>query len=124
MEFHDAEKASSYVSPSTAVDDGQAVAGQDPSARHNVSRPSFTDLSTTDEVPIDNDREHVSPDVPVTEPNPEALVRQPSGPIYSVFSPGTKKWIIAVVTLTSFISPMTAVSMTLIKRLPVVRHEA
>lgn len=114
MEFHDPEKASSYVSPTTAVDDAQAVAGQDPSARHNLSRPSSTDLSTTDEVVIDNDREHVASVVPDTEPNPEALVRQPSGPVYSAFTPGMKKWIIAVVTLTSFISPMTAVSMTLI----------
>lgn len=112
MEFHDPEKVSSYVSPTAAVDEAQAVAGQDPSARHNLTRPSSTDLSTTDEVPTDNVSGHGSPGAPDTEPNPEALVRQPSGPVYSVFSPGMKKWIIAVVTLTSFISPMTAVSMT------------
>lgn len=110
MEFHDPEKASSYVTPTTAVDEAQAVAGQDPLARHNIDRPSSSDLSTTDEVPTNNNNERASLDVADTEPNLEALSQQPSGPVYSVFSPGMKKWIIAVVTLTSFISPMTAVS--------------
>ncbi|KAJ9149046.1 Chloramphenicol resistance protein [Pleurostoma richardsiae] len=40
--------------------------------------------------------------------DPGNLARVPSGPAYSVFSKGTKRWIIAMVTFSSFVSPMTA----------------
>lgn len=113
MEFHDPEKPTSHPSSTplhAVVDVAQAEAGQDPSARHIINRPSQTDFHSSDDLPTDNSSAHVSPDDPDTEPDPEVLVRQPSGPVYSVFSPGMKRWIILVVTFTSFISPMTAVS--------------
>ncbi|KJR87943.1 uncharacterized protein SPSK_07321 [Sporothrix schenckii 1099-18] len=40
--------------------------------------------------------------------DPEQLSRVVSGPPYSVFTPGMKRYIIIMVTFTSFISPMTA----------------
>ncbi|KAJ9149531.1 Chloramphenicol resistance protein [Coniochaeta hoffmannii] len=42
------------------------------------------------------------------ERDPEAMQRVPSGPAYSAFSKPMKKWIIAMVTVSSFVSPMTA----------------
>lgn len=93
------------------VDDASAVAGQGPSGKHLIKPSnSQTDLNSSDEGPTDNTSEHAELDTPDTEPDPEALTRAPSGPVYSVFTPGMKRWIIAVVMLTSFISPMTAVS--------------
>lgn len=88
----------------------QAESGQDPSVRHIDKLPSQTDLTASDGANTDNGSEHISPDARDTEPDPEALVRQLSGPAYSVFSRCMKRWIIAIVTLTSFVSPMTAVS--------------
>lgn len=114
MEFHDPEKNTMYISPPTPPEivaaDAQAIAGQDPSALHIINRPlSVSDGNSFDGGPTDNSSEQASPDTPDTEPDPEALTRQPSGPAYSIFSTGMKRWIIAVVTLTSFLSPMTAV---------------
>lgn len=116
MEFHDPEKDTMYTSPTPPIvaAEAQAMAGQDPSALHIINRPhSVSDGHSSDDGPTDNSSETVSPDTPDTdpelEPDPEALTRQPSGPAYSVFSNGMKKWIIAVVTMTSFLSPMTAV---------------
>lgn len=116
MEFHDPEKDfPSYVShtpPEGVVDVASAVAGQDPAVRFSIHRhQSPIDVNSSDDGPTDNSSDRASPDTPDTEPDPEAaLARVPSGPVYSVFSTGMKRWIIAVVTLTSFISPMTAVS--------------
>ncbi|CAK7266228.1 hypothetical protein SEPCBS57363_001989 [Sporothrix epigloea] len=53
------------------------------------------DHSGTDDIPPDND-------------DPEQLSRVVSGPPYTVFSKGMRRYIIAMVTCTSFISPMTA----------------
>lgn len=114
MEFHDPEKDTMYIPPTppkVVAADAQAMAGQDPSALHIINRPqSVSDDNSSDGGPTDNSSsENASPDTPDTEPDPEALTRQPSGPAYSIFSTGMKRWIIAVVTLTSFLSPMTAV---------------
>ncbi|KUI53828.1 Quinidine resistance protein 1 [Cytospora mali] len=103
MEFHDPEKNTSLVSQTSpeAIADSQAIAGQGPSTR-NINRPhSPADVQSSDDGPTD--AEH-----PDTEPDPETLTQTTSGPVYSVFTPGMKKWIITVVTFTSFISPMTA----------------
>ncbi|KAK0621721.1 major facilitator superfamily domain-containing protein [Bombardia bombarda] len=46
-----------------------------------------------------------------TSSDPESsgsLGRVPSGPPYSVFSKGTKRWIIGMITFAGFVSPMTA----------------
>lgn len=116
MEFHDPEKASCRSStppppPPAVVDDASAVAGQGPSAKHLLNASiSQTDLNSLDEGPTDDISDRADPDTPDTEPDPEALTRTPSGPVYSVFTPGMKRWIIGIVMLTSFISPMTAVS--------------
>lgn len=102
---------SSSPPPIPTVDDASAVAGQRPPAAKLVAHEpqSQTDLaSSADEEPATNTSEDGEPDTPDTDP--EVLTRTPSGPVYSVFSPGMKRWIIAVVMLTSFISPMTAVS--------------
>lgn len=117
MEFHDPEKASyrsSTPPPPAIVDDASAIAGQGPSAKHLLN-PSVSqnDLNSLDEEPTDNISDHADPECPDTEPDPEALTRAPSGPVYSIFTPGMKRWIIAIVMLTSFISPMTAVSIFL-----------
>ncbi|KAF4950395.1 hypothetical protein FGADI_8214 [Fusarium gaditjirri] len=40
--------------------------------------------------------------------DPESMSRVSSGPAYSVFSKNTKRWILALVTAASFVSPMTA----------------
>lgn len=40
--------------------------------------------------------------------DPESLARVSSGPAYSVFSRGMRRWIIAMVAFSSFVSPMTA----------------
>ncbi|KAG5797708.1 hypothetical protein H9Q69_003228 [Fusarium xylarioides] len=40
--------------------------------------------------------------------DPESMTRVSSGPAYSVFSKNTKRWILALVTAASFVSPMTA----------------
>ncbi len=40
--------------------------------------------------------------------DPEALTRISSGPAYSVFSKSTRRWVVTLVTFTSFVSPMTA----------------
>ncbi|RGP60166.1 hypothetical protein FLONG3_10962 [Fusarium longipes] len=40
--------------------------------------------------------------------DPENMTRVPSGPAYSTFSKNTKRWILALVTAASFVSPMTA----------------
>lgn len=113
MEFHDAEKDTMYISstpPEVVAADAQAIAGQDPSALHSINRPlSVSDGNSTDGGPTGNSSDTASPDTPDTEPDPEALTRVHSGPAYSIFSTGMKRWIIAVVTLTSFLSPMTAV---------------
>ncbi|CAK7564001.1 MAG: hypothetical protein SEPTF4163_001884 [Sporothrix epigloea] len=53
------------------------------------------DHSGTEDIRPDND-------------DPEQLSRVVSGPPYTVFSKGTRRYIIAMVTCTSFISPMTA----------------
>ncbi|KAJ4422874.1 hypothetical protein N0V82_002399 [Gnomoniopsis sp. IMI 355080] len=111
MEFHDPEKASfrSSTPPAAIVDDASAVAGQGPSAKHLFNSPnSHTDLDSSDEGPTGNTIDRAEPDIPDTEPDPEALTRASSGPVYSIFTPGMKRWIIAIVMLTSFISPMTA----------------
>ncbi|KAH8913032.1 MFS general substrate transporter [Coniochaeta sp. PMI_546] len=42
------------------------------------------------------------------ERDPESIQRVPSGPAYSSFSRPMKRWIIAMVTISSFVSPMTA----------------
>lgn len=93
MEFHDPEKSTTFVSHTLpGAVDSQAIAGQ----------------SLSDEGPTD--AEHSTEDAaPDTESDPEALTRANSGPVYSAFTPGMKRWIITVVTFTSFISPMTAV---------------
>lgn len=132
MEFLDPEKdpgrSSSTPPPIPAVDDASAIAGQGPptAAKQSMAGgqqpnepPSQTDLSSSsadEERPViitseeeEEEGEQVV-DTPDTDPDPEVLTRAPSGPVYSVFSPGMKRWIIAVVMLTSFISPMTAVS--------------
>lgn len=79
----------------------------------NVAPPlqSQFDLNSSDEGPTDTN-EHAEADTPDTDPDPEALTRASSGPVYSVFTPGMKRYIITIVMLTSFLSPMTAVSMT------------
>ncbi|KAL2262074.1 hypothetical protein VTK26DRAFT_2536 [Humicola hyalothermophila] len=41
-------------------------------------------------------------------PDPESLHPVSSGPAYSVFSKGTKRWVIAMATFAGFVSPMTA----------------
>lgn len=112
MEFHDPEKSTPTVSqlPAETFSDSGAIAGQSPDAKHTVDRAqSSADVHTSDDSPTDADpsTEDAAPD---TEPDPEALTRVPSGPAYSAFSPAMKKWIITVVSFTSFISPMTAVS--------------
>ncbi|CAN8101802.1 unnamed protein product [Discula destructiva] len=107
MEFHHPEKASLTTPAPAAIDDASAVAGQGPHVIDN----SRNDLDSPDKGPTDDTASDPEPDTqgsPDTEPDPEALARAPSGPVYSVFTPGMKRWIIAVVTLTSFISPMTA----------------
>lgn len=38
----------------------------------------------------------------------EDLSRVPSGPAYSVFSRGTRRWLVAMTTVAAFVSPMTA----------------
>lgn len=52
-----------------------------------------------------------------SNPNPDnnpdrdpeaALTRLPSGPAYTTFPPSTRKWIVTMITLAGFISPMTA----------------
>ncbi|KAK7734240.1 hypothetical protein SLS53_007888 [Cytospora paraplurivora] len=110
MEFHDPEKSTPTVSqsPAEAFSDSEAIAGQGPDAKHTVDRAqSSADVHTSDDSPTDADpsTDDAAPD---TEPDPEALTRVPSGPAYSAFSPAMKKWIITVVSFTSFISPMTA----------------
>ena len=40
--------------------------------------------------------------------DPETIGRVPSGPAYCTFSTSTKRWVIAMVTMSSFVSPMTA----------------
>ncbi|KAK1780173.1 MFS general substrate transporter [Copromyces sp. CBS 386.78] len=41
--------------------------------------------------------------------DPEAaLTRAPSGPVYTTFTPTTRKWIVTMITFAGFISPMTA----------------
>ncbi|KAK4198354.1 major facilitator superfamily domain-containing protein [Triangularia verruculosa] len=40
--------------------------------------------------------------------DPEALTQVPSGPVYSVFSKRTKRWIVTMIAFSSFVSPMTA----------------
>ncbi|KAJ4270253.1 hypothetical protein NW762_001929 [Fusarium torreyae] len=40
--------------------------------------------------------------------DPESMTRVPSGPAYSTFSKNTKRWILAMVTAASFVSPLTA----------------
>lgn len=100
MEFHDPEKEISLVSQTLpGAIDSQAIAGQGPSAGHVHS----SDDGPTD---VEHSTEDAAPDM---EPDPEALTRASSGPVYSAFTPGMKRWIITVVTFTSFISPMTAV---------------
>jgi MFS family permease len=56
------------------------------------------------------DEDDASSDVgtAAAERDPEAMERVPSGPAYSTFSKPMKKWIIAMVTISSFVSPMTA----------------
>lgn len=106
MEFHDPEKDTSIVSQTLpGAVDSQAIAGQGPSAEHGH-------VHSSDDGPTD--AEHTEDAAPDTEPDPEALTRAPSGPVYSAFSPGMKRWIITVVTFTSFISPMTAVRTPLV----------
>lgn len=101
MEFHDPEKDTSLVSHTLPVaNNSQAISGQGPSA----GPFQLSDDGPTD---AENSTEDAAPD---TEPDPEALTRANSGPVYSAFTPGMKRWIITVVTFTSFISPMTAVS--------------
>lgn len=113
MEFHDSEKDTMYTSPTPpelVATDAQAMAGQDPSVLHTIDRPNSTKSDNAfDGGPNGGGSGTASPDSPDTEPDAEALTRQPSGPAYSVFSAGMKRWIIAVVTMTSFLSPMTAV---------------
>ncbi|KAK3323390.1 major facilitator superfamily domain-containing protein [Cercophora scortea] len=41
-------------------------------------------------------------------PDPESLSRVSSGPAYSAFSKSMKRWIVAMATLASFVSPMSA----------------
>ncbi|KAK3389491.1 major facilitator superfamily domain-containing protein [Podospora didyma] len=38
----------------------------------------------------------------------QSLGREPSGPLYSIFSRKTKRWIVAMATIAGFVSPMTA----------------
>ncbi|OIW32725.1 chloramphenicol resistance protein [Coniochaeta ligniaria NRRL 30616] len=56
------------------------------------------------------DEDDVSSDVGTAHPerDPEAIQRVPSGPAYSSFSKPMKRWIIAMVSISSFVSPMTA----------------
>lgn len=95
MEFHDPEKDTSIVSQTLpGAVDSQTIAGHG-------------HVHSSDDGPTD--AEHSTEDAaPDPEPDPEALTRASSGPVYSAFSPGMKRWIITVVTFTSFISPMTA----------------
>ncbi|KAK3943259.1 putative transporter AQR1 [Diplogelasinospora grovesii] len=55
-------------------------------------------LRTADDGPSDGN----------TSSDLETLARAPSGPPYSAFSKGTKRWIVTMVTFSSFVSPMTA----------------
>ncbi|KAF3767086.1 hypothetical protein M406DRAFT_89657 [Cryphonectria parasitica EP155] len=107
MEFRDAEKDDSsclaHTPPEGVVDAASSLAGQDPVARHTLSHCSPADVASSDDEPTDNSSDRAVPDA-----DPEALARVSTGPVYSTFSTGMKRWIIAVVTLTSFISPMTA----------------
>lgn len=45
---------------------------------------------------------------PAEGPKADDLSRVPSGPAYSVFSRGTRRWLVAMATAASFVSPMTA----------------
>lgn len=54
------------------------------------------------------EEEAVPPTPNARDGDPETLSRISSGPAYSVFSPSMKNWIIGMMTVTSFVSPMTA----------------
>jgi MFS transporter len=45
---------------------------------------------------------------PVPVPGEKTLTRTSSGPAYTVFSRGTRRWMVAMATVASFVSPMTA----------------
>lgn len=66
-----------------------------------VSSHSATDPNSNSHGNVDVD-DSTNPD------DPEQLSRVVSGPAYSVFSDGMKRYIVILVTFTSFISPMTA----------------
>lgn len=66
---------------------------------HETSPP---DAITEDE-PSPPDHDHGG-----ARSDPEELSRVPSGPVYSTFSKSTRRWIVAMVTISSFVSPMTA----------------
>lgn len=63
---------------------------------------------------VSGDHEPISPAEAGSDPDgahgsePESLRQVPSGPAYSIFSKHTKRWVVAMVTVSSFISPMTA----------------
>lgn len=73
----------------------------------------LADHEPPDQIPDEDspDEDDVSSDVGAEQPageDPESMQRVPSGPAYSSFSKPMKRWIIAMVTVSSFVSPMTA----------------
>jgi len=81
-------------------------------SHHPLSQPSEVPpacLSMADEkkmnMPIPSDE---SPSDDSSGPDPESLNRVPSGPPYTVFTRGERRWIIAMATFAGFVSPMTA----------------
>lgn len=84
------------------MDPPRPVAGQD-------------DALIMEPIRVPSDGEYPSPTHPPDVPGPktadsakDGLARVPSGPAYSVFSRGTRRWLVTMSTIAAFVSPMTA----------------
>ncbi|CAK7239469.1 MAG: hypothetical protein STHCBS139747_000900 [Sporothrix thermara] len=91
-----------HLSPPPDAANDLSATEQDDAVTGNSNSNDDTANEITDDGESDNGN------APHDSNDPEQLSRVASGPPYSVFSKGMKRYIIIMVTFTSFISPMTA----------------
>jgi MFS family permease len=98
--------SASTLAPTSSATSTPSQSGQDEKEKSDKGVLVGNEPSNQDEESTEDASSEVGTVPP--ERDAEAMERVPSGPAYSTFSKPMKKWIITMVTISSFVSPMTA----------------
>ena len=105
---HDGIQVATEQAPGVTSDEPPDDRHPEPAHLGNVAANYPEQTQEIHQVASTVDDSSLAPGEPVFTEDVEALSRVSSGPAYSAFSPGTKRWIMVMVTISGVISPMTA----------------